>query len=204
MFRDQTQASRAIGLLLAGAGLEALWSDTGPTPALLQYEDGLALLALPPIKRTLILAAWCLWTPAAPGVTLSEMIGNLDRESCTALCSLVIAHASGADAVDAWIDAEAPASPAPSAPDVSPPTPPASEGPLSEDWPTLDVLSLRYVGRVLDRVKANKSRAAEVLGVDRRTVSRFVAARRKGLTPTMQTQERRTSGRLGGRTEPRG
>jgi hypothetical protein len=195
MFRDQTQASRAIGLLLEGAGLEALWSDAGPTPALLQYRDGLALRSLPPTKRTLLLAAWCLWTPAAPGVTLSEVIGDLDQERCTALCSLVVAYVSGADAVDAWIEAEAPASTAPPAPGVPPPT---SEGPLSEDWPTLDVLSLRYVGRVLDRVKANKSRAAEVLGVDRRTVSRFVAARRKGLTPTMQTQERRASRRAGG------
>jgi hypothetical protein len=198
MFRDQTQASHAIRLLLGGVGLEALWTDAGPAPALLHYEDGLARLTLPPMQRTLLLAAWCLWTPAAPGVTLSEVIGDLDQERCSALCSLVVAYVSGADAVDAWIEAAAPA--VPPAPDVAPP---ASEGALSDDWPTLDMLSLRYVGRVLDRVKENKTRAAEVLGVDRRTVSRFVAARRKGLTPTMQTQERRTSRRAGGQG-PRG
>lgn len=189
MFRDQTQASRAIGLLLRGAGVESLWTDAGPAPALLQYEEG---LALPPAKRTLIRAAWCLWSPAAPGVTLAEVIANLDHESSAALCSLIVAHAAGAEAVDAWMTARASAGPG------EPVAPSTSESALSTDWPTLDVLSIRYVDRVLDRTKGNMSRAAAILGVDRRTVSRVVAAQRKGETPTMQTQERRRSPRKGG------
>jgi|SRR5580700_7976314 hypothetical protein len=191
MFRDHTQASRAIGLFLGSVGLEALWSEEGPAPALLRYEDA---LALPPMTRTLLGAAWCLWTPAAPGVTLAEMIEHLDQESCSALCSLLVAYKSGAEAVDAWMEAAtSPPSAAPAAGASDP------EGSLSSDWPTLDELSLRYVGRVLDRVKDNKSRAAEVLGVDRRTVGRFVTARRTGVIPSMQTQERRASRRSGGR-----
>jgi Fis family transcriptional regulator, factor for inversion stimulation protein len=58
---------------------------------------------------------------------------------------------------------------------------------LDEDWPTLDELSLRYLHRVMDRTKGNKTRAAEILGIDRRTVIRILAKVRKGKTPVMQT-----------------
>jgi len=200
MFRDHEQASRAIGLLLGAAGLSALWSDAGPAPAiLLRYEGD---LSLPPEKRALLLAAWSLWSPAAAGITLGEVVRDLDVASCSALCSLILAYKGGAGAVDAWI--EAAVAPSPEGRDAQEPAlgEPPREGPISNDWhdwPTLDTLSLRYVGRVLDRVKDNKSRAAEVLGVDRRTVGRFVTARRTGVIPSMQTQERRASRRSGGR-----
>ena len=49
-------------------------------------------------------------------------------------------------------------------------TPP--EGPFS-DLPTLDELERRYLVHVLDAVGGNRTRAAEVLGVDRRTLYRM-------------------------------
>ncbi|HEX7665533.1 MAG TPA: sigma-54 dependent transcriptional regulator [Polyangiaceae bacterium] len=55
-----------------------------------------------------------------------------------------------------------------------------SNGPggLAEDWPTLAVLDRRYIDRVLSRTGGNKTRAAEVLGIDRRTLNRMFARER--------------------------
>jgi len=63
--------------------------------------------------------------------------------------------------------------------------------PLDTDWPTLDELSLRYLHRVIEHAKGNKTRAAEMLGIDRRTVSRILAKVERGKTPTMQTSSRK-------------
>jgi transcriptional regulator of acetoin/glycerol metabolism len=46
------------------------------------------------------------------------------------------------------------------------------EGPFG-DLPTLDELERRYLLHVLDSVGGNRTRAAEVLGVDRRTLYRM-------------------------------
>jgi hypothetical protein len=202
MFRDHDQASRAIALLLASGGLSALWSDAGPAPAvLLRYQDD---LSLPAEKRTLLLAALCLWTPAAAGITLGDVVRDLDLASSTALCSLIVAYKGGADAVDDWIVAAARTTRRAADGDDRRVVPalaegPTPEGPLHDDWPTLDVLSVRYINRVLDRVKNNKTRAADMLGVDRRTVGRLVAAARRGVVPLMQTQKRRLLRPMGGR-----
>jgi hypothetical protein len=49
---------------------------------------------------------------------------------------------------------------------------------LTDDWPTLEVLSLRYIASVLDRSAGNKTRAADKLGIDRRTLNRILARQR--------------------------
>jgi DNA-binding NtrC family response regulator len=49
---------------------------------------------------------------------------------------------------------------------------------LADDWPTLDVLRLRYIAQVLERSGGNKTRAADVLGIDRRTLNRILARER--------------------------
>jgi ActR/RegA family two-component response regulator len=49
---------------------------------------------------------------------------------------------------------------------------------LTEDWPTLDVLRLRYIHRVLEQNGNNKTRAADMLGIDRRTLNRILARER--------------------------
>ncbi len=54
----------------------------------------------------------------------------------------------------------------------------ANNGSLAEDWPTLGVLERRYIDRVLARTGGNKTRAAEVLGIDRRTLNRMFARER--------------------------
>jgi DNA-binding NtrC family response regulator len=46
---------------------------------------------------------------------------------------------------------------------------------LDEDWPTLSNLERRYVQRVLERTGGNKTAAATILGVDRRTLQRLFA-----------------------------
>jgi predicted DNA-binding protein (UPF0251 family) len=49
---------------------------------------------------------------------------------------------------------------------------------LTNDWPTLDVLRLRYIAQVLERNGGNKTRAADMLGIDRRTLNRILARER--------------------------
>jgi len=51
-------------------------------------------------------------------------------------------------------------------------------GTLADDWPTLSVLERRYIDRVLSRTGGNKTRAAETLGIDRRTLNRMFARER--------------------------
>jgi transcriptional regulator with PAS, ATPase and Fis domain len=53
-----------------------------------------------------------------------------------------------------------------------------SSGVLADDWPTLATLERRYIDRVLSRTGGNKTRAAEVLGIDRRTLNRMFARER--------------------------
>ena len=53
---------------------------------------------------------------------------------------------------------------------------------LADDWPTLQLLERRYIDRVLSRTGGNKTRAAEVLGIDRRTLNRMFARERAAAT----------------------
>jgi DNA-binding NtrC family response regulator len=53
------------------------------------------------------------------------------------------------------------------------PTAPVPD-PLIADHPTLDELSRRYAERVLRESGGNKTRAAEALGIDRKTLSRLL------------------------------
>jgi two-component system, NtrC family, response regulator AtoC len=55
---------------------------------------------------------------------------------------------------------------------------PTGLGSLADDWPTLAVLERRYIDRVLSRTGGNKTRAADVLGIDRRTLNRMFARER--------------------------
>jgi DNA-binding NtrC family response regulator len=51
--------------------------------------------------------------------------------------------------------------------------PPAAPGQPFADLPTLDELERRYLRHVLDAAQGNRTRAAEILGVDRRTLYRM-------------------------------
>jgi DNA-binding NtrC family response regulator len=56
-------------------------------------------------------------------------------------------------------------------------TPPlvALADPLTADRPTLETLGRRYAERILKEQGGNKTRAAEVLGIDRKTLSRLLS-----------------------------
>ena len=53
-----------------------------------------------------------------------------------------------------------------------------AEGGGAGDWPTLDEMERRYIDRVLSSVAENRSAAARILGIDRRTLMRKLASRR--------------------------
>jgi transcriptional regulator of acetoin/glycerol metabolism len=53
--------------------------------------------------------------------------------------------------------------------------PPASlEEPLFDGLPSLEQMEKRYLAHVLETLKGNRTRAAEVLGIDRRTLYRMM------------------------------
>jgi Fis family transcriptional regulator len=68
--------------------------------------------------------------------------------------------------------------PPPPASGTSLAAPPAGRPTLDDDWPTLAVLSRRYIGRALEHTGGNKTRAADLLGIDRRTLNRILARER--------------------------
>ncbi len=57
---------------------------------------------------------------------------------------------------------------------VAAPAQPPAVDPLAADHPTLDELNRRYAERILREHAGNKTRAAEVLGIDRKTLSRLL------------------------------
>ncbi len=58
---------------------------------------------------------------------------------------------------------------------ISPPPAMPAADPLTADRPTLETLSRRYAERILRDHGGNKTRAAEVLGIDRKTLSRLLS-----------------------------
>ena len=54
--------------------------------------------------------------------------------------------------------------------------PPAS---IDADWPTLKVLRQRYIERALQRVGGNKTHAADLLGIQRKTLARMLTDNKK-------------------------
>jgi transcriptional regulator with PAS, ATPase and Fis domain len=50
---------------------------------------------------------------------------------------------------------------------------PGQGAPIDGDWPTLEVLQRRYIERVLEHSGQNKTAAAAILGIDRRTIQRL-------------------------------
>ena len=60
---------------------------------------------------------------------------------------------------------------------------------LEADWPTLSVLSRRYIERALQHTRGNKTRAADLLGIDRRTLNRILARERARRTPPAAAAE---------------
>jgi DNA-binding NtrC family response regulator len=60
---------------------------------------------------------------------------------------------------------------------------------LESDWPTLSLLSRRYIDRALKHTHGNKTRAADMLGIDRRTLNRIlVRDRAKKAKPAIAAQ----------------
>jgi ActR/RegA family two-component response regulator len=111
-------------------------------------------------------------------VPLSSLPRDVDHSTLAALLSLVTAYLNEPEAVDAWLAA----------------VPPPAAGAvtwieeLAADWPTVDQLSLRYAHAVVERHQGDVVRAARVLDVDRRTLSRILAEARKGRVHNLHTR----------------
>lgn len=76
---------------------------------------------------------------------------------------------------------------------LAPHTPASSEpqiDPIAQDWPTLDELGRRYTQRVLVHTQGNKTKAAEVLQIDRRTLNRRLARDRRRAAMMLATKVR--------------
>jgi transcriptional regulator with PAS, ATPase and Fis domain len=56
---------------------------------------------------------------------------------------------------------------------VGAPTLETSHQCIDSDWPTVAELERRYIAKVLERADGNKTSAAAILGLDRRTLQRL-------------------------------
>jgi hypothetical protein len=106
MFRDEFQASRALrALLQTTPGTSGMWMTSGPTPQALAFvRAGGGPLAGG--ERILLLAAFELWNGRG-GISLSEVVEQLELKPAERLCSLVLAIKRGAKAIDDWISTAA-------------------------------------------------------------------------------------------------
>ena len=52
--------------------------------------------------------------------------------------------------------------------------------PIDGGWPTLELLQRRYIDKVLAHAGHNKTAAAQILGIDRRTIQRLAARQDEG------------------------
>jgi hypothetical protein len=101
MFRDDAQRARACRALLAIVRLEQLWSHIEPLPEamdLLAHNGG----PLSSGERIFLLAAFAFWNGVGD-LRLAEVIEELGGDHAEAICSLVVACARGASAVDIWL-----------------------------------------------------------------------------------------------------
>jgi hypothetical protein len=101
LFRDDAQACAAIGVLLGAAGLERLWTCTGPTPDadLLTVGEGVALSAG---EWLLLRAAYDLWNGKG-GLAFAEVARGLSGEPARMLFTLTTAVSTSPTAVDHWL-----------------------------------------------------------------------------------------------------
>ncbi len=101
MFRNDLQTARALRVLLAPLHLDHLWTDEGPTARAIELleQDGGPFSSG---ERTMILAAWALWSGKAPTLRFDALLG-LDNANTEALCSLLVVLTHDEAAIEAWI-----------------------------------------------------------------------------------------------------
>jgi hypothetical protein len=101
LFRDDEQASAAIRVVLASAGIAYLWDEGGPT----QEAKRLRIertATLSPAEHVLLLTGFDLWAREGR-VTLVDLLERVEGESLQALLSLSAAVSAGLLAVDQWL-----------------------------------------------------------------------------------------------------
>lgn len=105
-FRDDEQRARACVALCACVNLRGAWTLDGPAPLALAVAEGRAPLSSG--EALLVRVAWAFWN-GEHGPTLADLVGVLDPRRMNVVASLLVAHADGADAIDAWLDEHGPA-----------------------------------------------------------------------------------------------
>ena len=106
MFRSRRSQARVARALVARAGLDALWRDDGPTPEARLLADAGHLL-LGRRERALCRVAWLIWDGSS-AINLGDLLDLTDSEDLATVAELLRAMSVGADAVDAWLRAQAP------------------------------------------------------------------------------------------------
>lgn len=103
MFRSEAQLARVCRALCAGARLDEMWTDAGPT------ENAIALMEanggpLSSGERIVLLSAWAVWN-SHDGARLADVLYRLDAPNLHAIATLMLAAAHGGAAIDEWIGA---------------------------------------------------------------------------------------------------
>jgi hypothetical protein len=96
--------ARACRVLCKRVGLAHLWTDNGPSAEArrLRDADGGPLSSG---ERVIVLAAWAVWNGEG-GLLFGDVVERLYGPHIEALCSLLVAHAAGDEALRGWVERE--------------------------------------------------------------------------------------------------
>jgi hypothetical protein len=99
---NDTQACKAISILLHRARLEDLWTSTGPTNTaikLLECDGGY----LSSGERLILKAAFDFWNGHGK-VTIADLLAAVDRDRLCDIASLLVELSNDEPDIDRWIN----------------------------------------------------------------------------------------------------
>lgn len=88
-WRNEGERARACRTLLETVRKGDLWTSRGPTDEAERLRDAVGGSYLTRYERVVLLAAFALWDGSG-GLTLAEILDELDEHTSISLCQLVI------------------------------------------------------------------------------------------------------------------
>ncbi len=79
------------------------WTPLGPTPEAIRHRD---FSPMSTSARALLGIAWTIWAQSDEGPSVGDCVLLFDRPTLRAIGSLLVALATGDDAVRAWLEAQ--------------------------------------------------------------------------------------------------
>ena len=103
MFKDDLERARICSALLALIDRDALWTESGPTTAAMELHKKHGG-SLSHGESVMLGVAWAMWTGENDWpLAFNEVLYTLDAKALRAVGYLIVALATGHDAIDKWL-----------------------------------------------------------------------------------------------------